>query len=273
MIGHDGHGHLWSLPDGTGLHAPIGRLLRDGEDRLCCHLCGRWFAALGPHLRVHGHTAVSYREAMGLGSTSALVSHTVSARTSNQRGAAYHCDPDVRQRFAPGHTMARDGSLNQRARETLARDGEPAERVRVRRAALDAGRATRARRRRDALGRRLGAASATSLADYLRGEYARGASLADFARSTGLGRARLRSAVDDAGITVRPSGVNVTAGRRSKADTAAAARVGATDISTWLVHQHSGDRSISDLARTVARSPAWVRSRLGRAVRDGEPRI
>ncbi len=61
------HRHLWSLPDGTGLHAPPGRLLvEEGTGRLCCHLCGEWFASLGIHVRVHGHTAGSYRAAMSL---------------------------------------------------------------------------------------------------------------------------------------------------------------------------------------------------------------
>jgi hypothetical protein len=61
------HGHLWSLPDGTGLHAPIGSLVAEpGTGRLCCHLCGRWFISLGVHVRFHGQTAGSYRAAMGL---------------------------------------------------------------------------------------------------------------------------------------------------------------------------------------------------------------
>lgn len=59
------HEHLWSLPDGTGLHAPVGRLLREEDDRICWHLCGRWFVALGPRLRVHGYTARADRNTMG----------------------------------------------------------------------------------------------------------------------------------------------------------------------------------------------------------------
>ncbi len=62
-MGEPQHRHLWSLPDGTGLHAPPGRTLHDGDERPCCHLCGRWFAALGPHLRTHGYTADAYRAA------------------------------------------------------------------------------------------------------------------------------------------------------------------------------------------------------------------
>ena len=80
------HGHLWSLPDGTGLHAPPGRLLIDtGSGRLCCHLCGDWFAALGIHVRVHGHTAGSYRIAMSLPSGTVLA-----ARPARRGGEAGH---------------------------------------------------------------------------------------------------------------------------------------------------------------------------------------
>ena len=36
------HAHLWSLLDGTGLHAPYGQLvIESGTGRVCCHLCGR----------------------------------------------------------------------------------------------------------------------------------------------------------------------------------------------------------------------------------------
>ena len=71
---HATHSHLWSLPDGTGLHAPRGVLVRDpGTGHVCCHLCGRWFLALGAHLRVHGFSARDYRHAMGLCSSTALV--------------------------------------------------------------------------------------------------------------------------------------------------------------------------------------------------------
>ncbi len=61
------HSHLWRLPDGTGLHAPAGVLLTDeATGQLCCHLCGDYFVSLGVHVRVHGHTAGTYRLAMQL---------------------------------------------------------------------------------------------------------------------------------------------------------------------------------------------------------------
>ncbi len=79
------HGHLWSLPDGTGLHAPPGRLVaEEGTGRLCCHLCGEWFVSLGVHVRVHGHTAGTYREAMRLPRATALVA----ARPARRGGRA-----------------------------------------------------------------------------------------------------------------------------------------------------------------------------------------
>jgi RNA polymerase sigma factor (sigma-70 family) len=61
------HGHLWRLADGRGLHAPPGTLVRNpASGAVCCHLCGRWFVALGSHIRVHGYTAPGYRRALQL---------------------------------------------------------------------------------------------------------------------------------------------------------------------------------------------------------------
>ena len=90
MVQPDKHGHLWTLPDGTGLHAPPGILVAEfATGRLCCHLCGQWFAALGVHVRVHGHTAGSYREATGLPPGRVLASPDVSEsiRAGRARGA------------------------------------------------------------------------------------------------------------------------------------------------------------------------------------------
>jgi hypothetical protein len=55
-----GHGHLWVLRDGTPVHVPPGRLVVSDDGRLACHLCGRWFAHLGAHLRRHGWTAAQH---------------------------------------------------------------------------------------------------------------------------------------------------------------------------------------------------------------------
>jgi hypothetical protein len=56
------------LEDGTVFYAPLGEVLHDGDDRVCCHLCGRWLRQVGgTHLRVgHGWTLAEYREAFRL---------------------------------------------------------------------------------------------------------------------------------------------------------------------------------------------------------------
>ncbi len=83
------HLHLWSLPDGTGLHAPYAELVaEEGTSRLCCHLCGRWYVSLGAHVRAHGHTADTYRLAMGLCTTQPLTSTPLSAQRRLRRVAA-----------------------------------------------------------------------------------------------------------------------------------------------------------------------------------------
>ena len=64
--GDDGRGCSgWGLEDGTVFYAPLGEVLHDGDDLVCCHLCGRWLRKVGgTHLRVgHGWTLAEYREA------------------------------------------------------------------------------------------------------------------------------------------------------------------------------------------------------------------
>lgn len=140
------HGHLWVLADGTPLHAPPGQLTRHPDTgELCCHLCGRWFRFLGSHVRAHGHTADSYREAIGLCRTRALSHSQLSAAISTRQAAAYVRDPDVRARFAPGQAAARSGVLTERARVALVAGDRP-ERAEARRRQMAAGRAGAARR-------------------------------------------------------------------------------------------------------------------------------
>jgi hypothetical protein len=199
------HAHLWSLPDGTGLHAPYGELvLEPGTGRVCCHLCGRWYVSLGGHLRSHGHTAASYREAMGLCRTRRLVAASLSQSIATRQSRAYRRSPAVRARLAAGQRLSRTGRLAVLARTARATAASP-EQTRIRQAALAAGRATRAARREQELIRRLDELGAGNLTDYLRQAYAAGASLRSLAAATGLGWARLRREIDAAGIEVRPT--------------------------------------------------------------------
>ena len=259
------HGHLWSLPDGTGLHAPYGQLVReDGTGRACCHLCGRWFRALGSHVRLHGYTAAGYRRTLGLSSMIPLAAPEVSARISVRQAARYRTDAETRAAFAVGQQMARTGELSRLSVASRA-EADPAQRSAERRTALKRGRATLAAERERALARRLADHGSTSLPDHLRRRYAAGASLETLAAETGLGRAKLIEAMNAAGITRRPSGSTSRAGRRSRAvraDAAAAARIGTDDLVAWLVDRRTAGQTLAELAQAVGHSTPWVRSRL-----------
>jgi hypothetical protein len=199
------HGHLWSLADGTGLHAPYGQLTTEpGTGRVCCHLCGRWYISLGGHLRRHGHTADSYRETMGLCRSRPLVAEALSRSIATRQSEAYRRSPELRARLAVGQELSKTGELATLA--ATAHTASPApELTRLRRAALDAGRATRAARRDRELAGRLRGLGFDDLSGYLRHAHSTGASLRGIARATGLGWARLRRELDAAGIAVRPA--------------------------------------------------------------------
>jgi hypothetical protein len=199
------HAHLWSLPDGTGLHAPYGQLvIESGTGRVCCHLCGRWYVSLGGHLRTHGHTADSYRETMGLCQSRPLIAEALSRSIAARQAGAYRRSPELRARLAIGQELSKAGRLATLAHTTRAASPS-AESTRIRRAALDAGRKTRATRRDRALARRLRELGFDDLPAYLQHAYSAGASLRHLAKVTGLGWARLRREINAAGITVRNS--------------------------------------------------------------------
>lgn len=264
--GHRGtHAHLWTLPDGTGLHAPYGQLVRDPETaRVCCHLCGRWFRSLGSHLRRHGYTAAGYREALGLCRTRPMTSDDVSEAISRRQAEAYRHGPELRSRLAEGQQMARSGQLAWRARGAVGREPAP-ELAAVRREALRRGRQTLARDCNDVVQARLAELGGSDLGEYLRATYAAGAGLADLRAATGLGTLRLREAMTAAGIVIRRPGDTTPAGRRSRAqasERSAAARVGTDDITDWLAERYAAGSSLSALAEAVGHSWHWVRWRL-----------
>lgn len=261
-----GHGHLWAAADGTGLHAPFGELVHDASgDAVCCHLCGHWFRLLGAHVRVHGHTADSYRELTGLCASRALAGGTLSDTLSRRQRQAYQ-QPEVQARLAVGQQLARTGQLGwrQRAAERT-RPAEPLERVRLRETSLAAGRAAQQVRREQRLARRLHGVGSDDLHAYLRQAYRAGADLEQLGRDTGLGRARLRAALLDAGVQVRAQGANTAAGRRSRAraaDARAGELLGVTDLPGWLRARRADGWTLTRLAEAVGHSPAWVRWRL-----------
>ncbi|MBV8540081.1 MAG: MucR family transcriptional regulator [Pseudonocardiales bacterium] len=209
------HVHLWSLPDGTGLHAPYGQLvIESGTGRVCCHLCGRWYVSLGGHLRTHGHTADSYREKMGLCRSRPLVAEALSRSIATRQSEAYQRSPALRARLAVGQELSKTGRLATLA-SAAHTTSPPPELTRLRRAALDAGRMTRATQRDRVLARRLRELGFEDLAGYLRHAYSAGASLRGIAKTTGLGWIRLRRELEVAGIAVRPANL---AGDQSSGD-------------------------------------------------------
>lgn len=260
------HAHLWVLPDGTGLHAPAGRLVHDPDTgRLCCHLCGRWFVSLGSHVQVHGYSADGYREAMGLLRSRALVTAGLSRSISARQADAYRTSERVRERFAVGQALARDGQLAWRARGANTAGSERLERSRSRSRDLATGRATAARRRQEHLENLLSTLGAASLEEYVRTAYVAGASLDALSRATGVGHARLRRTVIAAGVTLRATGHNTAAGKRSRALTAeaeAARRLGTDDLPAWLAERHAQGWPLTRLAAAVGHTTHWVRARL-----------
>ena len=81
------------LPDGTPYYGHLGQVAYDAdEDKVQCHLCGRWFRAVGgSHLsRVHGWTVERYREAFQLLAQTPTVAAGTSAlyRDHARRGLA-----------------------------------------------------------------------------------------------------------------------------------------------------------------------------------------
>ncbi|MGH3674004.1 MAG: MucR family transcriptional regulator [Pseudonocardiaceae bacterium] len=207
------HAHMWSLPDGTGLHAPYGQLVVEtATGRVCCHLCGRWYISLGGHLRKHGHTAESYRRTMGLCRNRSLVAEALSQSIATRQSEAYRRSPALRARLAVGQELSKTGELAALA-STAHNDHASPELRRVRRAALEAGRLTRATQRDQLLSQRLRELGFADLAGYLRHACSTGASLRSMVKATGLGWVRLRRELVAAGLTDMPSCVSAAIAR------------------------------------------------------------
>lgn len=261
-----GHGHLWCLADGTGLHAPPGELVRDVDTgRVCCHLCGRWFVALGAHVRVHGYTADGYRAELGLCSSRALAGADLSTQLRRRQRAAYVGNAEIREHLGLGQAMALSGELAWRRRVTAVSRPEPAQRVRERAENLATGRVTQEAARRRRLADRLAALGAADLPSYLRAQYTAGASLETLRAATGLGREQLRRALADAGVQVRLPGVNRPAGKQARAyaaDVRAAERLGVADLHGWLLERYGEGWTLQRLGRAVGHSNHWVKWRL-----------
>lgn len=98
--GHENYreGWLGFLPSGEPFYAPIGEMRYD-DDRVQCHLCGRWFKVVGAiHIRAaHGITLQEYREMFHLlGNVS-----TAAPATSERKRETMHRQIDRGERTQP----------------------------------------------------------------------------------------------------------------------------------------------------------------------------
>lgn len=82
-----------------------------------CHLCGRWFKALGTHLyKKHEITADDYREKFGLRYTTALVSECTHDRLSISTKASMDLDRLAAIRALGAETIAERGLIGKKRR-------------------------------------------------------------------------------------------------------------------------------------------------------------
>lgn len=82
-------------------------------------VCGEYFTSLGRRVRVHGYSAKTYREAMGLGKTTPLVTAGFSQAMRDRQRRRYQDTTACRADLAEGHELARRGELNRLARASL----------------------------------------------------------------------------------------------------------------------------------------------------------
>jgi hypothetical protein len=98
------------LADGTPHYAPIGVVEAD-ETGVRCHLCGRWFRSVPPHLRVHGIDRAAYVEMFGLELTGALEGALTRKRRSVALSTRLVDEPAIREASAAAANRARSGAL------------------------------------------------------------------------------------------------------------------------------------------------------------------
>ncbi|MER7009486.1 MucR family transcriptional regulator [Dactylosporangium sp. NPDC000555] len=114
------------LADGTPHYAPVGVLLAE-DDRVCCHLCGRWFLSVASHLRYHGWTKTAYIAAFGLELGNPLSGPATSKRRSEALGAR-HAEPAIVGARLAARERAGNGALTEAAARAAQGRPHPAER-------------------------------------------------------------------------------------------------------------------------------------------------
>lgn len=182
------------LDDGTAYYAPVGRLLADG-DRVCCHLCGRWFLSVASHVRVHGWTKSDYVVAFGLELGNPLTGEATRKRRSAALTARQAVEPAIQRAQAEARARSRSGALTAAATAAARGRAHPAERrVKTlstlsaisREARAEGGRRHAERQRTATAGRVAARFGFDDFAAYLVDRLGRGMSLAAISREAGL---------------------------------------------------------------------------------------
>ncbi|MGY0055227.1 MucR family transcriptional regulator [Streptomyces sp. LZ34] len=254
--------------DRNARHPDFGRLIRDeAADTVICHVCGLAFRSLGAHVRARGMTAAEYRQEFGLLRTRALNARSLSQKQSRTRLAGYRASKKTQAHFAAGQAMARSGELNRGRWDTTREQADPEELRRVRRKSLSAGRRTQTKAADDRMTAALRAGGFANLEQALRTVYVdRQNNIEDTARILVIGKSKVRGLLIEHGIRIRPVGQNSAAGRLSRIqlnDRAAAERVGAQNIPTWLRERAAEGATLRELAAATGRSIPWVAARIG----------
>jgi hypothetical protein len=189
------------------LRYPPGALAYDSdEDRVRCHLCGRWYRALAPGHLLHKHSidADAYRRLAGLNPRHPLSVPSLSRLRARQLRDRIATDERIQRGMSRGVALARSGRLQARARQAAAtrdRSIERDEDLRHSGRQLGAARAAAYRTTRDATARSLGF---PDLDSYLRRRYVTdGARIADLQEELGASYTAIRAELRRLEIPVR----------------------------------------------------------------------
>jgi hypothetical protein len=241
------------LPDGTPVFHAVGELPLDrDENKVLCGLCGRWFRALGAHLRAHDWSADDYRSAFGLNAQRPLQARAVSDAQAAALKRRIQTDRRLQAAMRRGVALARSGELNQLGRQADAGRGRALERrQRTARQGAHMGRqrAARYRAERDRRARALGY---TDAAQLIRQRYLiEGATVAELAAALGCAQITVTDQMDRLGIRRREQPARLAQGRQALAAKRAAVRaeqqarvrtLGFTDLASYLRARHHEQR-------------------------------
>jgi transposase len=260
------------LADGTPYFAPLGEVIVEGS-RVICHLCGQALRSVTAHLRKHGWTKQAYCEVFGLERGQSLEG----PETRKLRAAAFTSrlvfDPAVRAGSAAGRQRARSGALARDAAAAATGRPHPEQRRRKARQAHASrpGPAGPARTALIAVAARVAEQHGyPDLGAFVLARAADGDSLAAISRAAGLHKDWLSRHLAD--IDPRAAAA-VPQLRPARPDTRwlpALARLGFSDVPSYLRDRLERHRTANAIAAEVGLSHHAVRAALHRHGLDWE---